>query len=52
MVTRLVSGLKEHGEVKRFNSVLFDCVDQRREDIAIFLLRNGFQCDIYKQVSE
>ncbi|XP_071118626.1 uncharacterized protein [Haliotis cracherodii] len=52
MVTRLVSGLKEHGEVKRFNSVLFDCVDQRREDIAIFLLRNGFQCDIYKQFKQ
>ncbi|XP_076443630.1 uncharacterized protein LOC143282063 [Babylonia areolata] len=51
-VMTLVTELRKHGDVSRYSSTLFDCVDMRREDIAIFLIKNGFRSAIWRQYSQ
>ncbi|XP_062571871.1 uncharacterized protein LOC134233834 [Saccostrea cucullata] len=48
-VKSLMSGLQAFGDVTRYSSTLFDCVDNKQTDIAKFLITNGFKTDIYKQ---
>ena len=49
-VVLLITELRRHGDISRYSQALFDCVDMRREDIAIFLIKNGFHSNIWKQV--
>lgn len=51
-VKSLVTGLKTYGDVSRYSSTLFDCLDNRAVDIAKFLILNGFQTDVYKQYNK
>ncbi|KAL3866690.1 hypothetical protein ACJMK2_043971 [Sinanodonta woodiana] len=48
-VKSLVSGLTSFGEMAKYSSVLFDCVDNRQLEIARFLITSGFKTDIWKQ---
>lgn len=50
-VKSLTSGLQAFGDVSRYSSTLFDCVDHKQTEIAKYLITNGFKTDIYKQVS-
>jgi len=43
-------GLGEKGDVNRYANVLFQCVDTRRQRIAVYLISRGMRTDIYKQV--
>lgn len=51
-VKSLVMGLKSFGDVSRYSSTLFDCLDSRAVEIAKFLIMNGFQTDVYKQYNK
>ncbi|XP_045216690.2 uncharacterized protein LOC123566547 isoform X1 [Mercenaria mercenaria] len=51
-VKSLVTGLKSFGDVSRYSSTLFDCLDSRAVEIAKFLIVNGFQTDVYKQYNK
>ncbi|KAL5005264.1 hypothetical protein ScPMuIL_018720 [Solemya velum] len=49
-VENLVSDLKHfRGGVSRYSNALFECVDADQQDIAKYLIRNGFRTDIWKQ---
>lgn len=48
-VKSLTSGLQAFGDVSRYSSTLFDCVDHKQTEIAKYLITNGFKTDIYKQ---
>uniref|UniRef100_A0A8W8HLX3 Uncharacterized protein n=1 Tax=Magallana gigas TaxID=29159 RepID=A0A8W8HLX3_MAGGI len=48
-IQSLTSGLQAFGDVSRYSSTLFDCVDHKQTEIAKYLITNGFKTDIYKQ---
>ena len=45
-----MTGLKGFGDVTRYSSALFDCLDSRSLEIAKYLILNGFETEVYKQV--
>ena len=49
-VVTLITEMRKRGDVSRYSMTLFECVDMRREDIAIFLIKNGFRSNIWRQV--
>ncbi|KAK6180377.1 hypothetical protein SNE40_012545 [Patella caerulea] len=49
VVQNLITEIKQHGDPSRYSNVLFDCIDNDKEDIAVFLLMSGFKMDVYKQ---
>ncbi|ESO94574.1 hypothetical protein LOTGIDRAFT_232377 [Lottia gigantea] len=51
-VQRLLSDALPHGDLTRYSSVLFDCIDNEQGDIAVFLIMSGFKTDIYKQYNK
>lgn len=40
----------KYGNLNRYSHVLFDCVDNGQEEIAVFLIEQGMDTTIYKQV--
>ncbi|XP_052282717.1 uncharacterized protein LOC127879738 isoform X1 [Dreissena polymorpha] len=48
-VEELVLGLTDKGDINRYATILFDCVDTGRQRIAVYLIRQGMRTDIYKQ---
>lgn len=40
----------KYGNLNRYSHVLFDCVDKGQEEIAVFLIEQGMDTTIYKQV--
>lgn len=51
-VKSLVQGLKGFGEVTRYSSALFDCLDSRSLEIAKYLILNGFDTNVQKQYNK
>ena len=49
-VQQLIEGLKQKGDINRYTDVLFQCIDMGKQNIAVYLIRNGMRTDIYKQV--
>jgi len=52
-VTSLVSGLKSHSKdldyFNKYNNFLFTCLDVDQEDIAVYLIKEGMDVDVFKQ---
>lgn len=40
----------KYGNLNRYSHVLFHCVDNGQEEIAVFLIEQGMDTTIYKQV--
>lgn len=51
-VKSLVTGLKGFGDITRYSSALFDCLDSRSLEIAKYLIQNGFETEVYKQYNQ
>lgn len=49
-IKELVKGVLKYGNLNRYSHVLFDCVDNGQEEIAVFLIEQGMDTTIYKQV--
>lgn len=53
-VTSLVSGLKSQSKdsdyLSRYNIILFNCLEHNQEEIAIYLIQQGMNTNIFKQV--
>ncbi|KAK3098158.1 hypothetical protein FSP39_016760 [Pinctada imbricata] len=49
-ISELLSKLRCYGNINRYNDVLFDCVDNGEEDVAIHLIQEGMDTNIFKEV--
>lgn len=49
-IKELVKGVLKYGNLNRYSHVLFDCVDKGQDEIAVFLIEQGVDTTIYKQV--
>lgn len=49
-IKELVKGVLKYGNLNRYSHMLFDCVDNGQEEIAVFLIEQGMDTTIYKQV--
>lgn len=49
-VQNLISGVQVYGDITRFSSMLFVCIDNKQTEIAKYLIGSGFKSDIWKEV--
>ena len=49
-VQGLMAAVAKHAAASSHSEVLFDCVDQKQPDIAAYLIKCGYNPDIWKQV--
>nr|XP_022329606.1 uncharacterized protein LOC111128325 [Crassostrea virginica] len=48
-IKELVKGVLKYGNLNRYSQVLFDCIDNGQDDIAVYLIEQGMETTIYKQ---
>lgn len=53
-VNTLIKGLKYHTKdnqyLNRYNSLLFNCIETKQQDIAMHLIHEGMDVKVFKQV--
>lgn len=50
-VKKLVTRFKSRGDIKRYSNYLFDSIDNGHDEITMYLIVQGMNADVYKQVN-